>query len=70
MLLCTCLVLNPHVSRHAKPKLMPQIDNIVNVSSYNKQLSMSSMTNLYCDHHMNLPSDAITVLIVITIKYL
>ena len=45
---------------------MPKTGNIVNVSSYNKQLSISSMTNSRCDHRMNLPSDAITVLMVIT----
>ena len=35
MLLCTCLALNPHVTRHAKLKIMPQIGNVANVSSYN-----------------------------------
>ena len=48
MLLCTCLALNPHVTRHAK------------------YFSVSSMSSLYYDHRMNLPCDAITVLMVIT----
>ena len=35
MLSSKCLALNPHVTRHAKLKLMQEIANAANVSSYN-----------------------------------
>ena len=66
MLLCTCLALNLHVTRYAKLKLMPQIGNVANVSSYNV-VKHKLNDNLYCDHCMNLPGDAVTLLMVITL---
>ena len=49
MLLCTCLALNPHVTRHAKLKLITSIglSNVAN-ASYNNFIveHISSMTTL------------------------
>ena len=62
MLLCTCLALNPLVTRHAKLKLIPLSCKYVIILYF----SVSSMSTLRCYHHMNLSCDAVTVLMVIT----
>ena len=62
MLLCICLALKPNVTRHAKLKLIPLSCKYVIIQYF----SVSSMSTLHCDHRMNLPRDAVTVLMVIT----
>ena len=57
MLLCTCLALNPHVTRYAQLKSIPLSCRYVIIQYF----SLSSMSTLHCDHRMKLPCDAVTV---------